>query len=96
MQIKLKKYFMIFLGATLVSTSGKRERERNTLTNQENCQRTRTRRTHCCVRKSLNILHYYQCATKVAHLFLADYPPFVCHARPILHIYREPYHEERT
>ena len=26
MQIKLKKYFMIFLGATLVSTSGKRER----------------------------------------------------------------------
>lgn len=30
MQIKLKKYFMIFLGATLVSTSGKRER--NTLT----------------------------------------------------------------
>jgi hypothetical protein len=26
MQIKLKKYFMIFLGATLVSTSG-RERE---------------------------------------------------------------------
>jgi hypothetical protein len=30
MQIKLEKYFMIFLGATLVSTSGKRER--NTLT----------------------------------------------------------------
>jgi hypothetical protein len=36
--------------------------------------------------------------TKVAHLFLAAYPPFVCHARPILHISREPYHynEERT
>ena len=31
MQIKLKKYFMIFLGATLVSTSG-RGRGRGTLT----------------------------------------------------------------
>ena len=50
-----------------------------------------------CVRKSLNILPYYQFFTKEAHRFLAAYPPFVCHALPILHIYLEPYHnEERT
>jgi hypothetical protein len=36
-----------------------------------------------CVRKSLNILPYYQFFTKEAHLFLAAYPPFVYHARPI-------------
>ena len=93
MQIKLKKYFMIFLGATLVSTSGKRER--NTLTtSREIPTRKRAGEPTICVQKSLNAA-IIRCRW-APNLAAYNPPPFVCHALPILHISREPYHEERT
>ena len=94
MQIKLKKYFMIIHSAQ----AHQWERERNTLTASREelaCKHARTH--HLCPKESEHSA-LLSVPTKVAHRFLAAYPPFVCHARPIPHISREPYHynEERT
>jgi hypothetical protein len=76
---------MIFLGATLVSTSGKeREEHLDHIKRDTNAQARR--RTHCCVRKSLNaaLLSVHICTE-----FLQPIRRFVCHTRPILqHISR--------
>ena len=77
MQIKLKKYFMIFLGATLVSTSG---RGRGTLTtSREEPARKHARTHHLCPKESETFC-LISVPTKVAHLFVAVYCRLVCHA----------------
>ena len=96
MQIKLKKYFMIIRSAT-VGLHQWEEREEH-LDHIKRIASVRGRGEPIVVSERVWTFCLIVSAYKVAHRFLAAYPPFVCHARPILHMSREPYHynEERT
>jgi len=62
---KLNWRSILWLSVVLLLSCTSGKRERNTLTTSRELPSTQARRrTHFCVRKSLNILPYYQCPPK--------------------------------
>jgi len=79
MQIKLKKYFMIIRSAT-VKLHQWEEREEHLDHIKRIAQHASAQANPFLCPKESEHSALLSVPTKVAHLFLAAYPPFVCHA----------------